>query len=352
MGIEAALIGGGLGLAGSIMGANAAEDAANTSAGAQIQSARIAADAARFRPVGVTTRFGQSQFTTDAQGNIVSAGSTVAPDIAALRDRLLASAGGFNYDVSGMTNQFAPAAQRLFGLGSQYLATSPAEAENQYIARTQAALAPGREQELANVRNRLYQTGRGGLATGGSIDSNMAAANPELAALYNARALQDLNIAQTAQQQAQGQTQFGAGLFGTGANILGLTPSLANQYLAPIQGYIGTGSTLEQLGQSPLDIGAQLGGRQAQSGAAQAQALLTGGIGAAQSQQAGQLAGLGMFGNTLSGLTSNLSRMQATPSTGGLFGGIFNTNSTARPFFNTGADVFSSNYFGGSSFGE
>lgn len=352
MGIEAALIGGGLGLASSIIGGKSAQKAAATSADAQVQAAALAADAAKFRPVGVTTRFGTSQFTTDEEGNVTEAGYTVAPDIAALRDRLLASAGGFNYDVSGMTGQFAPAAERLFGLGSQYLATSPQAAEQQYIERTRAALAPAREQELSNIRNRLFQTGRTGLATGGSTASNMAAANPELAAYYNSLAQQDLNLAQTAQQQAQGQTQFGAGLFGTGANILGLTPSLATQYLAPVQSYIGTGSTLEQLGLTPLDIGAQLGGRQAQSGAVQANALLQGGIGAAQANQAGQLAQLGMFGNTISGLTSNLYRMQPSNPNSGLFGGYFNPNSTASPFFNQGADVFSSNYFGGSSFGE
>lgn len=326
--------------------------AANAGANASMEAARIAAEAAKFRPVGVTTRFGQSNFTVDPKtGYVTSASSTVSPDIAALRDRLISSAGGFNYDVSGMTGSFAPAAQKLFGLGSQYLAQSPQEVESQYIARTQAALAPQRERDLANIRNNLFQRGRTGLATGGTTAGNMAASNPELQAYYNSLAQQDLNIAQTAQQQGQAQTQFGAGLFGTGANILGLTPSLATQYLAPVQSYIGTGSTLEQLGQAPLDIGAQLGGRQAQSGAVQAQALLQGGLGAAQAQQAGQLASLGMFGNTISGLTSNLSRMQTNPNMG-LFGGVFNTNSTASPFFNTGADVFSPTYFGGTSFGE
>ena len=47
-----------------------AKNAANTSAQAQLQAAQIAADAAKFRPVGVTSRYGTSQFTTDAQGNL------------------------------------------------------------------------------------------------------------------------------------------------------------------------------------------------------------------------------------------------------------------------------------------
>jgi hypothetical protein len=37
---------------------------------------------------------------------------------------------------------------------------------------------------------------------------------------------------------------------------------------------------------------------------------------------------------------------------GGMMGGFFNTNSTASPFFNTGANIFSPSYMGGTSFGE
>lgn len=321
--------------------------AANAGANASMEAARIAADAAKFRPVGVTTRFGASNFAVDPNtGYVTSASSTVAPDIAALRDRLISSAGGFNYDVSGMTNQFAPAAQKLFGLGSQYLAQSPQEVENQYIARTTAALAPQREQELSNIRNRLFQTGRTGLATGGSTTSGMAAANPELAAYYNALAQQDLNIAQTAQQQGQAQQQFAAGLFGTGANILGLTPSLATQYLAPVQSYIGTGSTLEQLGLSPLDLGAQLGGRQAQSGAAQASALLQGGLQASQQQQAGALAAAGARYNALSGALGSVSKMSTPSGTSPFMQSVTGLFGVPKEAYNYGYNPFGSNFEG------
>jgi hypothetical protein len=37
---------------------------------------------------------------------------------------------------------------------------------------------------------------------------------------------------------------------------------------------------------------------------------------------------------------------------GGMMGGFFNTNSTASPFFNRGANIFSPSYMGGTSFGE
>jgi hypothetical protein len=61
------MLSGGLQAVGGYLAGNAAQDAAKTSAQAQIEAARIAADAAKFKPVGVTTRFGQSQFTKDAQ---------------------------------------------------------------------------------------------------------------------------------------------------------------------------------------------------------------------------------------------------------------------------------------------
>ena len=50
--------------------ADAQREAAQTAANAQLQAARLAAEEARFRPVGVTTRFGQSQFGYDPSGRV------------------------------------------------------------------------------------------------------------------------------------------------------------------------------------------------------------------------------------------------------------------------------------------
>jgi len=66
-------------------------------------------------------------------------------------------------------------------------------------------LSPMNEQELAGVRNRLFQTGRTGLATGGTSAGNMAATNPELAAYYNSLARQQSQLAAGAEQAAQQQ---------------------------------------------------------------------------------------------------------------------------------------------------
>ena len=141
MGIEAALIGGGLGLLGANQQAKAARQAAQTSADAQLEAARIAAEEARFRPVGITTRFGTSQFGFDDQGRLASAGYTLTPELVAIQDRLLSQAGGQGI---GATEQALAAQQGLFNLGQQYLATSPEAASQQWLASQQAALAPSR----------------------------------------------------------------------------------------------------------------------------------------------------------------------------------------------------------------
>ena len=56
MGMESSLIGGGLSLLGGALGGSSAADAARSSADAQVRAAQIAADAAKFRPVGITNR--------------------------------------------------------------------------------------------------------------------------------------------------------------------------------------------------------------------------------------------------------------------------------------------------------
>jgi hypothetical protein len=101
-------------------------------------------------------------------------------------------------------------------------------------------------------------------------------------AYYNALAQQDAGLAAQAQEAGQRQVAFGAGLFGTGGNLL--TQGYGGQAaaLGPYQAYLQGASGLETLGQAPLDIGAQLGGRMANPTGAQA--LLQGGMGAAQSQ--------------------------------------------------------------------
>jgi hypothetical protein len=103
-------------------------------------------------------------------------------------------------------------------------------------------------------------------------------------AYYNALAQQDAGLAAQAMQAGQQQTAFGAGLFGTGGNLL--TQGYGGQAaaLGPYQAYLQGATGLEALGQDPLNLGSALGGRIANP--AGGQALLQGGMGAAQSQYA------------------------------------------------------------------
>ena len=81
------LIGPLLGTAGSVYSSNQA-------ANATTNAANQAAQAAQFRPVGVTTRFGKSGFNYDpTTGQLVGAGYQVAPDVAAAREGLMGLAG-------------------------------------------------------------------------------------------------------------------------------------------------------------------------------------------------------------------------------------------------------------------
>lgn len=281
------LIAAGASLLGGMMQGDAARDAANTQSAAQLESARIAAEEARFRPVGVTTRFGASNFQMGPDGRLQSAGYTLDPQLKAYQDRLLGLSGGGLSQAEQAQQQFAPlgqAAQGLFGLGQQYLAQSPQEAAQQYMTGQQNLLAPSRERQFAQLQNQMFQTGRGGLSVGAtgarpSGAAGLGSANPDLEAYYNAIAQQDAALAANAQQGGQQQTAFGAGLFGTGGNLL--TQGYGGQVaaLSPYQAYLQGASGLESLGQQSLSLGSSLGG----GNTASAQALLLGGMAAANS---------------------------------------------------------------------
>jgi hypothetical protein len=304
----------GAGLLGGLLSGSSAQSAARTQAAGQTEAARIAAEESRFRPVGITTRFGQSQFQTGPDGRVSGAGYTLDPQLRAYQDRFLGLAGQGLTQAEGAQQQFAPlqgAAQGLFGLGQQYLAQSPEAAAQQYMAGQQNLLAPGRERQMAQLQNQMFQTGRGGLSVGATGErpsgaAGLAAANPDLEAYYNAIAQQDATLAANAQQAGQQQVTFGAGLFGTGGNLL--TQGYQGQAgaLAPYQGYLQGATGLESLGQQPLEMGSALGGRIANPSGANA--LLQGGTGAAQTMGAANAYNPFATALTMAGQNPNIQR--------------------------------------------
>ena len=280
----------------------------------QQAAAQAAAEAQRFRPVGVTTRFGSSNFQMSPEGYLTGAGYTLTPEMQAYQNRLMGLAGGALTQAEQAGQQYQPlstAATGLFGLGQQYLAQSPEQVAAQYMAKQQDLLAPSRERQMAQLQNQLFQQGRGGLSVGAtgtrpSGADGLGATTPEMEAYYNAMAQQDAQLAAQAQQAGQQNVAFGAGLFGTGANLLSQYQTGQVGALAPFQGYLGATQGIEQLGQAPLDLGAQLGGRSAQYGANAGQSLLTGGLAAAQSNLlAARNSPSSLLQSGLSGLASN-----------------------------------------------
>jgi hypothetical protein len=112
-----------------------------------------------------------------------------------------------------------------------------------------------------------------------------------LFALGRAREEQRARDVLAAEQAAQQQIQFGSGLFGTGAQTLGQQFAIPTQALGPLQSYLGTLGSVEQLGQQPFQLGLQVGGA-AQSGANVGSQLLSSGLSsaAATQQRAGDAA--------------------------------------------------------------
>ena len=296
-----AFIAAGASVLGGYLSGKSAEKAANTSAQAQLQAARIAAEEQRFRPVGMSTRFGTSQFQFGPEGRLSGASYTASPEIQALQNRLSALYGtslGQAEQAQALGAPLGAAGQGLFGLGSQYLATSPEAARQQYMREQQDLLRAPRMEEEQRLAASVFGRGRAGLNVG-------AAGQPELAALAGARRQQDLALAANAENAAQQRLGFGAGLFGTGANLLGTQYGLQTQALAPFQQQFGVSQLLEQAALQPLDIGAQLGGRTATAGANVGQTLLSGGLGAAQTQLQGSLVGPSLMAQNISGFGQN-----------------------------------------------
>ena len=294
----------GASLLGGYLQGESAKSAAQTGANAQLEAARIAAESAKFRPVGVTSRYGTSQFTTDAQGNLTGAGYNVSPEYQAYQNQLSGLMGNQLQQGLGAQQQYAPltgAAGSLFNLGQGYLAQTPEQAAQKYMESQQALLAPSRERESALLQNQLSNTGRTGLsiAQGGGL----LAANPEQAALANARAMQDLQLAASATQAGQQQTAFGAGLFGQGAGLLGQYQQGQIGALSPFQNTLGVQSGIEQLGQNPLTLGAGLGGQAAAYGANSGRFITQGAQAAAP--MAYQAASYNPLANVLQGASTN-----------------------------------------------
>jgi hypothetical protein len=254
---------------------------------------------AQFRPMGMTTAFGTSQFTPEGAGSY-----QLSPELQAIQQRLLGAAGGYDpTQIGAMAQPLAGGAQSLFNLGQQYLATSPEQAAQQYISQQQGLLAPGRAAEEARLASANFGRGTGGL--GVQTGTGTAPSNPLAQALFNARAQQDAELAAQADVYGQKRAVFGAGLFGTGGELLGQVPALTTAGYNPLQTQLNLLGGVEKLGQQPFMLSQDLANQYAQSGARAGQLYL-------QPQQAAanaysQYQGYSPMGTALSGAGSAIS---------------------------------------------
>lgn len=250
-------------------------------AAAQRAAAQQAAQISAFRPVGMTSRFGSGAFDiTDVGGapRVTGASYTVSPELKAIQDQLMALTGGAvtTAEEAQMAAQpLGAAAQRLFGLGAGYLAETPEMARQRAFDMLQDVRRPEQMREEERLASSVFGRGRAGLNIGG--------AQPELATLAGARRMQELQLGAQAEQAAQQRQMFGSGLMSQGLGLFGQQYALPGQALAPLQSYLGTIGTIEEMGQQPLQLGLQIGGA-AQQGASAAAGLLSQ---AAQTQYAG-----------------------------------------------------------------
>lgn len=331
------LVGAVVNTVGGLVGGSKASQAANQQATAFRDAATYARNQSAFQPFGITTGFGSSNFGIDpTTGRVTSAGYTLDPRLQAVQNQLSGQFGNINLnpDVSQFqtaANQAFGAGTNLFNLGSQYTSISPEQAQQQYMDRTQAALAAGRERDRAAVANQVFRTGRTGLATGGTT-TGMLQSNPEYAALYNARAQQDLNIAQQAQEQGRANQLFGANLYTTGAGLnrsgagmLESIPAYQTSAYNPLRAGLGLFSDVERLGMQPYEMSTALGRTMSDTGARQGEFMLSGERYAAPSQMA--YSSYSPFAQTLQGAGQSLTSMNSPNSTANWFDNLITRQS-------------------------
>ena len=317
-----------LGTAGSVY-------ASNQAANATTNAANQAAQAAQFRPVGITTRFGKSGYNYDpTTGQLIGAGYQVAPDVAAAREGLMGMAGtalGQAQQIQAYQPNVNAQAAGLFNFGATYTAQNPQQVAQNWLTQQQQLLAPSREQTLANLTNQQQQQGRLGLATGGTSAGYTAGApglqatNPQMAAYYNAQAQQDAQLAAQAQQAGQQQVTFGQGLMTGGLNLAGQGFNLQNTALTPYTNYAQNAFNLENQAANALTQGNALGS-----------SITAGSTAAAniQNQAAQQAAALQLQRNNavVGGLSDPISQLIGSL-TGSTAAKNANANAVLNPYF-------------------
>jgi len=365
-------IGGGL-ISGS-KGADAARQQAESLRAAGLRSSNMA----QFRPIGLRTGFGTSNFRVNELGQVEEAGYTLDPQLEALRNRFITGATGApraitsqvpqvpeGYSLTdttggprtavmpqeGYTYAYGPSGDRievpltaqtsyeptqgydptrlqnltepiyggaasLFNLGGNYLGANPQEVAAKYISDRQSLLQPSRAAEFGRLQARNFATGRGGL--GVQTGTGGAPANPALQAYYNSIFQQDKALAAEADTEAMNRIRFGGELYGAGGKLASGIPSLFSSSFLPIETQLNLAKSIESLGQNPYQMSIDLANAQAGAGARAGQLYLQPQEAAARAYS--QYQGYSPLGTALSGLGSSMSGGGGFGSFSNLFG--------------------------------
>lgn len=258
-------------LGGTLLGYNAAQDAAEQQAQTMNNLGAQAASMAQFKPYSVTSGFGTGYFDTAKQ----TAGYQLNPVLEAFRNRMYGSS-------ASVMDQ---------------LNLDPTQAAQQYMAEQQGLLQPTRQAEDIALRNQQLNRGRIGLGISGAAvgAGGNGMVNPEQYQRDLARAQADAAMAAGSRQQAQADID----------RLIGRSTGLFN-----------TGAGIEQLGMGAMTTGADLGKAGSSAGANAAQSLLGAGTAAAQANMAAGLSSAGMYNKLGTSLGGMFSKPTQTSSSG------------------------------------
>jgi len=183
------------GTSGAYQGATAGQVAA-----AQ-EAARMAQEASKFRPVGVTSPYGQAQYQVDEQGRLQQVGFDLAPEYQQRADQ---------YGMLGTEAQ-------------QAITVDPQQAAAQRTQRMMDLLAPGRAEAQEALFSNLASKGLTGLAvesgTGARVNPYQAAQAAEQGMMDRRIAAQSLDLAR---QNRLEDLRFAQGLFGAQKGVYGI----------------------------------------------------------------------------------------------------------------------------------
>jgi hypothetical protein len=307
-----------LSIGGGLISGSKGADAAKGQAEALRAAADRASSMAQFRPIGLKTAFGSSNFKVNDLGQVTEAGYELTPELQALRDRFTTGATGYDPTrLQQLTEPVYGATESLFNLGGSYLGANPQEVAAKYISDRQGLLAPSRAAEFGRIQARNYATGRGGL--GVQTGTGGAPANPALQAYYNSIFQQDKALAAEADQAAMDRIRFGGELYGAGGKLASGIPTLFSGSFLPIETQLNLAKSIESLGQNPYQMSLDLAAAQAGAGARAGQLYLEPQAAAANAYAKYQ--GYSPLGTAMSGLGSSIS--------GGGFGGFSNLFSSS-----------------------